>query len=768
VHERDWAVPTDSSAPSARTPAGSTEAGDTGRRGDTDRRRGGVTRRSRLGQIGLIGLVVLCWLPLVVIITASRTVLNPAFYSQSLTRAHAYGRIYTEVLPDPAVDTLLAGLPIDSTLVTANLRTVLPPSTVQAMTDEQITRIVDYLRARTDDVELAVDLRPIFGNISGLANRYIAGELGSGTTYRAASVQDFTQGVLGALDDIAAGRPPTSLPTIELTAQDTDRILPLILDRVDPATRTHVGPQLRAQLRAGDIAGALAAVGPQIFQGDERATTRLQASLHGSTLDLGVRLSDLRDQPAISVIDRLHDVAATLGWLTALLSVVMAAALAGIVVLAGRRGVSRVRAAATAVIAAGLASVLLGVVLRLTLPNPLRPLADPHSPLPPGASAVLVDFSGRAYGTVESDYLRLAAWTLIAGLVAGGLSLLVAISARWSRTGRRRRVATAFVLAVPVMVTVTWTAFPGAAAESRELCESSPVLCDRRYDQVVYLATHNAMANSEDRFLGPSQDPTIVHQLDLGVRALLIDVHHWTPAAQVEAYLGGLPAATRDAVAPLARGAVSQRPGVWLCHDLCQLGATDLVTELGALRDWMARNPTEVVTLIIQDDDVPASEIAGGIAAAGLADIVATPPDDPHGRWPTLRTMIDSGRRLVAFTERQDMPGTFLRGFYRYATDTPFDAKRPQDLRACPRNRGTAGAGLLLMNNWLTAAAPSRSAALGSNGADALVARAARCRADQGRSPTYIAVDFSTIGSAQAAVDRLNRVPSPTGSASAG
>jgi hypothetical protein len=195
------------------------------------------TGRRRAAHVVLVVLVVLCGLPLVVILTATRTVLNPAFYSQSLARAHAYDRIYTEVLPDPAVDTLLAGLPIDSSLVTANLRTVLPPATVQEMTDEQITRIVDYLRARTGDVELAVDLRPIFGNISGLANRYIAGELGNGTSYRAASVQDFTHGVLTALDDIAAGRPPASLPSIELTPQDTDRILPLVLDRVDPATR---------------------------------------------------------------------------------------------------------------------------------------------------------------------------------------------------------------------------------------------------------------------------------------------------------------------------------------------------------------------------------------------------------------------------------------------------------------------------------------------------------------------------------------------------
>ncbi|ABD12367.1 hypothetical protein CcI156_11175 [Frankia sp. CcI156] len=725
-------------------------------------RRGG--ERGRLAHVALVALVVLCWLPLVVVITAWRTVLNPAFYSQSLNRADAFDRVYTQVLPDPAVDTLLAGLPIDSSLVTANLRTVLPPSTIQAMTDEQINRIVAYLRADTDDVELAVDLRPIFDNISGLANRYVAGELGAGTSYQVTTVQEFTHGVVTALDDIAAGRPPKSLPTIELSPQDTDRVLPVVLDRVDADTRARIEAPLRALLRSGNIAGALALVGPEVFRGDETAIGRLQVYLHGSTLDLGVRLSDLRDRPMIVAIDRLHDVAATLVWVSLLLALIMTAAMVSIVVLAGRRGVSRVRAATGAVVLAGVGAGLLGVVLRIALPNPLTSLDRSSSPLPPGAGAVLVDFSSRAYGTLESDFLRIVAWTLVAGLVGYGLSRLVAVSARWNRTGRRRRVATAFALAAPLMIIVTWTAFPGAAAEARKLCNSQQALCDRRYDQVSYLATHNAMATSEDRFLGPAQDPAITHQLDLGVRALLLDVHHWTSPTQVDAYLQTLPPATRDALAPLTRGARSERPGTWLCHDLCQLGSLDFVAELTRVRDWMNRNPTEVVTLIIQDNEVPASEIAGGVAAAGLAGMVTTPPEDPHGRWPTLREMVASGRRLVVFTERQDLPGTFLRSFYRYAEDTPFDAKKPEDLRTCARNRGVDGASLLLMNHWLTAAAPSRRAALGANAAETVFTRAQRCRQERGRIPTFVAVDFATIGDAQAAVDRLNRVRGGAGS----
>ena len=718
---------------------------------------GGRGRRALLAQCALVALVALLWLPVVVLTTARSTVLSPGFYSQALSEANAYDRLYTEVLPDPTVDALLGGLPIDSSLITANLRTVLPPSTVEEMTNEQIRRIVGYLRADTDDIEFSVDLRPIFGNISGLANRYIAGELGTGTTYRVETIQEFTRAVLDTLDDIAAGRPPESLPEMELSPQDTERVLSVLLDRLDEKSREELAGPLRAHLRSGDIAGALALVGPVLFRGDEQAIEQMREHLvDGAVLDLGVRLSDLRDEPAIAAVSRLHDVSAAMTWGIVALVGLIGLSCVGIVLQAGARGRSRVGALGATALVAGAAAMALGVVLRITLPNPLLALEEPSSPLPPGAGRVLADFSRHAYADIEGDYLRLVGWTLAVGLLVLGARLLAAFSARWSRAGRRRRLAVAFVLTAPVMAVLTWMAFPGAAANARELCNSHPQLCDRRYDEVVYLATHNAMANSEDRFLGPAQDPSVVHQLDLGVRALLLDVHHWSTPEEVESYLAAIPESTRRVIEPLTRNARSEREGLWLCHNVCQLGALGFVDELRKLRDWMDRNPTEVVTLIIQDE-VPASEIAGAVASAGLSDIVATPPAE-SGRWPTLREMVDSGRRLVVFTEKQDLPGTFLRSFYRYASDTPFRVPTLAELTGCALERGSVDSRLLLVNHWVTDAAPSRRDALTANASGTVLERAGQCEAERGRGPTFIAVDFVNIGDAMTAVDRLNGV----------
>jgi hypothetical protein len=703
-------------------------------------------------------LVAVCWLGLVLAATASTTVLSADFYGQALDRANAYDRVYTEVLPDPTVDDLLADLPIDSSLVTANLRTVLPPSTVRGLTEQQIDGIVGYLRAETDDVAFGADLRPILGNVSAMANRYLAGELGAGTTYRVESVQEFTEGVVAALDALKRGEAPPSLPRTRLTAQEADIVVDAILDRVPAGDRDALAPPLRAELRSGDLGGALTLVAGKVFTGDDKAVDELSAHLvDGVYLDLGVSLSDLRDQRTITVVDRLHDVSAALPYICAVLGAGVLAGLTAVGLRARRRSASPVRAVGIALLAAGAVALGVGFALRAALPNPLTPLAGPTSPLPPGASRVLVDFGEHAYGDVEGDYLRFAIWTIVVGGVAAGLSLLRAASTRLDRLSRPRRLAIVVPAVAAVLVGVTWASFPGAVADTRQVCNGHAQLCDRSYDEVVYAAAHNAMANSEDRFLGPAQDPSIVHQLDLGVRALLIDAVHWSAPEKVEEFLGTLSPDVRAALAPYTRGAVSTRPGTWLCHNLCQLGATASVTQLREVGDWMWRNPTEVVTVVVQDE-VAATEIAGAVSAAGLADLVATPPDRPGDDWPTLGEMIADGHRLYVFTESQDLPGTFLRNFYRYASDTPFHNTKPADLDNCKVERGDAGAPLLLVNHWLTDAAPNRRAALGSNAADAVVERAKRCQSERGRTPTFVAVDFVSTGSVLDAVDTLNRV----------
>src|SRR5213076_3018695 len=84
-------------------------------------------------------------------------------------------------------------------------------------------------------------------------------------------------------------------------------------------------------------------------------------------------------------------------------------------------------------------------------------------------------------------------------------------------------------LAVAGMVLMPLAASPAAARE----CEGSTELCDRPYDEVAYLTSHNAMSTTADHFIGPLQDPPISTQLDHGVRAMQLDTYRWETPEEI-------------------------------------------------------------------------------------------------------------------------------------------------------------------------------------------------------------------------------------------
>ena len=55
-------------------------------------------------------------------------------------------------------------------------------------------------------------------------------------------------------------------------------------------------------------------------------------------------------------------------------------------------------------------------------------------------------------------------------------------------------------------------------------CNGDLSLCDKRYDQVVYVTTHNAF-NYSGPFQAPNQTYPVSQQLQDGVRAFMLDVH---------------------------------------------------------------------------------------------------------------------------------------------------------------------------------------------------------------------------------------------------
>lgn len=351
------------------------------------------------------------------------------------------------------------------------------------------------------------------------------------------------------------------------------------------------------------------------------------------------------------------------------------------------------------------------------------------------------------------------------------------------RLMRRPELRTALVAVAAFAILaglVVWNARPPQAAVAaigstdNGLCNGHAELCDRRYDEVAYAASHNSMSAADEPGWFLAEQPTgIVGQLDGGIHVFLIDT--WPGQATSRA---GVVANSDDSRAEAMKQAIAEYGSSvvnsalrlrdatnltptgpiepYLCHALCELGSTAFEPVMAEVAAWMRAHPREVITLFIQDELSPAVT-AKVLGDAGLLSMVHTPV---AGRsWPTLGEMLDSGRRLVVLAENRGGGTSYpwlLQGF-DVVQDTPFDGKRVSDF-SCERLRGPADASLFLVNHWLNRPQRRVSDAARVNAASVLGPRLDLCQAERGRLPNYVAVDHYDRGDLFAQVDRLNGV----------
>jgi hypothetical protein len=277
-------------------------------------------------------------------------------------------------------------------------------------------------------------------------------------------------------------------------------------------------------------------------------------------------------------------------------------------------------------------------------------------------------------------------------------------SQRWPRHSARAAVGLPAVLlaGLAVLVLAGCSTSKARTAAAPSSCNDAANLCERRLNEVVFPGTHNSMAASDEPgWYFANQRYGISRQLDDGIRALLIDVHfgvYDAATGRVRTDLGAEgsdrnkvaklvpPAALRVADRVAGRvgvGTLSGKPGLYLCHTLCELGA---------------------------------------------------PP-------PTLGALIARGQRLVVFAEEKGGTPAWYMPAFSFIQDTPLGATRPDQL-SCKRYRGEKHSPLLLINHWIPPFPPSPSlnAAIGREAF--LRARIKRCQAQDGAKGAIVAVDF--------------------------
>ncbi|MFI6878972.1 hypothetical protein ACIBL6_36600 [Streptomyces sp. NPDC050400] len=711
----------------------------------------------RLWWVVAFVVAVLSTLTVVTAATVRATVLSPAFHESVLDEQDAYDRLYNEVLVDPdaapVARELLAGLAVPEAQITSNIKLVLPPDTVRALTREQIRAVVGYLNGDRDALDLSVDVRPVLNNLNDLAHTYF-GDLVAGLQDRSEPDFDrFTADLSAALRDVSEGRAPAGLPSLPLTPEQVEQATDAVLRVLPAGQRAALRPEIETALADGDVATVLAAVAPAAVSDRTRdAARQLQAVMDGGTWDLTDTLAASGND--LAALHRLRPYTAVgVGLVELLAAVLLVASLVALWFLGSTRPDRRLTRLGRPLVVGGVLVAVAALVVRGVTGGRV---VDPPAAWPASLARLVDDVQHGAFAHIT----RTALLAALVPVVAGALLLGAGHYLRVRRPGSlpARRIvgfgAGAAAVAVAGMVVVPLVAGPAAP----RVCQGqgSAALCDRPYDEVAYLTSHNAMSTTVDRFIGPLQDPGITAQLDDGVRALQIDTYRWERPDEITARLADsdFTSAQREFIADAVNRFNPPRDGLWLCHSVCRAGAIALVPTLREIGDWMRAHPTEVVTLIIQDA-ISGQDTEQAFAEAGLTDLIHTPDPDPAKPWPTLGEMTDSGRRLVVFAEQADGPADWYRNFYRYGMETPFAFRSP-DAMTCAPHRGGDDHRLFLLNHFITIDGGSRLDAGTVNARRFLLDRAHRCERERGRPVTFVAVDYTTIGDAQGAVAALN------------
>jgi hypothetical protein len=328
--------------------------------------------------------------------------------------------------------------------------------------------------------------------------------------------------------------------------------------------------------------------------------------------------------------------------------------------------------------------------------------------------------------------------------------------------------------AVALVLVVTGGGADPRAAERvayRGKCNGSFGLCDVRLNEAVFAGTHNSFsaADSPGWFIA-NQKHTIGRQLKDGIRLFLIDAH-WgirddegkvrtdfaSEGRDRNRVAKSLPPEVLKAAERLAgrlgAGSTKGERDLWLCHTVCELGATRMVDSLEGIRKFLDENRGEVVILFIEPYVAPA-DIAKVFERSGLDRYVVTlARDEP---LPTLGQLVRRNRRVVVFTEK-DADGTvpwYLDGF-SFIQDTPLGATKVSQLR-CRRERGSAHSPIAMINHWADVFPPRRGANVPFQRQQVIVDRAHRCGRKLGVTVNLIAVDHYDVGDLIPAVDELN------------
>ncbi|KZF25644.1 PLC-like phosphodiesterase [Xylona heveae TC161] len=276
-----------------------------------------------------------------------------------------------------------------------------------------------------------------------------------------------------------------------------------------------------------------------------------------------------------------------------------------------------------------------------------------------------------------------------------------------------------------------------AAPTNTQPCNGWPEFCERKYSNITQVAAHNSMFDRPGN-AASNQALDVLTQLDDGIRMLQGQAH-------------------------LVNGTM------YFCHTNCDiLNAGPVEAYLRKVNEWVLTHPYDVVTILLGNGDyVDVGNFSTAFENSGIAKFAYQPPKIPMGidDWPTLTSMILTGKRVVVFMDYQanQTKVPYILDEFSQMWETPFsptDRDFPCDLQRPPKlspddakkrmymanhnlnteiNIATLGVNMLVPSNVLL------NVTNNVTGYGSLGLMANSCETQWGRAPNFLLVDYYNV-----------------------